>query len=202
MPGAVPRTATQALTNVTLPYVVRLADEGAEAAMSADRHLRAGLSVRNGQLVDETVARALEGCVADRLNGDAQGHQVAGASRIEPRDVTETGEPVGHRVHVQVQPRCRVLHGHVGLEERGHGLDQVGRVEEDIPQPLAEPIGDVRRLPYQDVEEHVVEVDDAWGVVHVERRHGPPTGPAPVDQVGGLRPESDPRTDVLVRRCQ
>jgi alanine dehydrogenase len=58
MPGAVPRTATHALCNSTLPYVCRLADEG-EAALERDPRLGDGLNVRDGELVHPAVARAL-----------------------------------------------------------------------------------------------------------------------------------------------
>ena len=59
MPGAVPRTSTQALNNATLPYVLKLADLGPVAAMLADDGLRAGLSVRAGQITEPAVADAL-----------------------------------------------------------------------------------------------------------------------------------------------
>jgi alanine dehydrogenase len=55
MPGAVPITSTRALTNATLPYVVRLAD-GVEDALRADPGFLGGLSVRAGLLTDEAVA--------------------------------------------------------------------------------------------------------------------------------------------------
>ena len=42
MPGAVPHTSTYALTNATLPYVLKLADQGWEAALAADPALAAG----------------------------------------------------------------------------------------------------------------------------------------------------------------
>ncbi len=42
MPGAVPRTSTFALSNATLPYVLRLAGDGAEAAMANDRRVALG----------------------------------------------------------------------------------------------------------------------------------------------------------------
>lgn len=58
MPGAVPRTSTQALTNVTLPYVLRIADRGLAQAMAADGPLRAGLNLHKGQLTCEAVAQA------------------------------------------------------------------------------------------------------------------------------------------------
>ncbi len=50
MPGAVPATSTRALTNATLPYVLRLADLGVEAALASDPELAAGLNVRAGEL--------------------------------------------------------------------------------------------------------------------------------------------------------
>jgi alanine dehydrogenase len=57
MPGAVPITSTQALTNATMPYVLRLADEGAGAALAADPGLAAGLNVAAGRVTNEAVAR-------------------------------------------------------------------------------------------------------------------------------------------------
>ena len=56
MPGAVPITSTRALTNATLPYVVRLADDGAAAALAADPGFLGGLSVHAGRLTDPAVA--------------------------------------------------------------------------------------------------------------------------------------------------
>jgi alanine dehydrogenase len=56
MPGAVPITSTRALTNATLPYVVRLADQGVPAALSADPGFLAGLNVAAGVVTDEAVA--------------------------------------------------------------------------------------------------------------------------------------------------
>lgn len=58
MPGAVPRTSTQALTNATMPYVVALADQGWRRATAADPSLAAGLSAHDGILVSDAVARA------------------------------------------------------------------------------------------------------------------------------------------------
>ncbi|HEY0278093.1 MAG TPA: alanine dehydrogenase [Solirubrobacterales bacterium] len=56
MPGAVPITSTRALTNATLPYVVRLADQGVSAALTSDPGFLGGLSVHEGRLTDGTVA--------------------------------------------------------------------------------------------------------------------------------------------------
>lgn len=58
MPGAVPHTSTYALTNVTLPYVVELADRGWRGAMTADAALAAGLNVVAGDVVHPGVAQA------------------------------------------------------------------------------------------------------------------------------------------------
>jgi alanine dehydrogenase len=58
MPGAVARTSTFALNNVTLPYIVALAEQGANDAMKADAHLRAGLNVYQGKVTYQAVADA------------------------------------------------------------------------------------------------------------------------------------------------
>ncbi|MCW3835548.1 alanine dehydrogenase [Sphingomonas canadensis] len=60
MPGAVARTSAFALNNATLPFVLKLANKGAEAAMRADRHLAAGLNVSAGKIRHAAVAEALE----------------------------------------------------------------------------------------------------------------------------------------------
>ncbi len=59
MPGAVPRTSTLALSNVTLPYVHRLAQLGWRAAVENHADLRAGLNVADGRVVHPAVAEAL-----------------------------------------------------------------------------------------------------------------------------------------------
>jgi alanine dehydrogenase len=60
MPGAVPRTSTYALTNATMPYVVKLAERGWQAACQADSALAKGLSTHEGALLSEQVATDLE----------------------------------------------------------------------------------------------------------------------------------------------
>ena len=60
MPGAVPHTSTYALNNVTLPFTLRLADEGWQRAVSEDRHLREGLSVVEGKLTCAHSAQSLK----------------------------------------------------------------------------------------------------------------------------------------------
>ena len=59
MPGAVPRTSTFALTNVTLPFVKALANLGWRAALSRDGHLAHGLNVHAGHVNHEAVAHDL-----------------------------------------------------------------------------------------------------------------------------------------------
>ncbi len=60
MPGAVARTSAFALNNATLPFALRLANLGAEAAMAADPHLAAGLNVSGGKIRHKAVAEALD----------------------------------------------------------------------------------------------------------------------------------------------
>ena len=56
MPGAVPRTSTLALSNATLPYVLRIARRGAEGAMAADPGLAKGLNTYRGEVTYAAVA--------------------------------------------------------------------------------------------------------------------------------------------------
>jgi alanine dehydrogenase len=58
MPGAVPHTSTYALTNVTLPYAVELANRGWRDACRADHPLALGLNTHEGQLTNAPVAEA------------------------------------------------------------------------------------------------------------------------------------------------
>ncbi|MBE3574707.1 MAG: alanine dehydrogenase [Firmicutes bacterium] len=58
MPGAVPRTSTYALTNSTLPYALRLADLGFEAAVKEDPALALGVNVLDGHVTYQAVAEA------------------------------------------------------------------------------------------------------------------------------------------------
>jgi len=59
MPGAVARTSTMALNNATLPFVLRLANQGVWKALAGDRHLLNGLNVCRGKVTFEAVARDL-----------------------------------------------------------------------------------------------------------------------------------------------
>ncbi|ACJ35142.1 alanine dehydrogenase [Anoxybacillus flavithermus] len=59
MPGAVPRTSTLALTNVTMPYALQIANKGVQKAVADNPALRLGVNVANGEITYEAVARDL-----------------------------------------------------------------------------------------------------------------------------------------------
>ncbi|HYS32186.1 MAG TPA: alanine dehydrogenase [Streptosporangiaceae bacterium] len=58
MPGAVPHTSTYALTNVTLPYAIEIANRGWRAALRADKSFAPGLNTHDGAVTCEPVAEA------------------------------------------------------------------------------------------------------------------------------------------------
>lgn len=58
MPGAVPRTSTLALTNATLPYILKLANLGFRQAALSDSALAKGVNVYDGHITNQGVARA------------------------------------------------------------------------------------------------------------------------------------------------
>ena len=60
MPGAVPYTSTVALTNVTLPYVIRLANDGWKKACKDSKSLSKGLNIVNGKIVYKEIAEAFD----------------------------------------------------------------------------------------------------------------------------------------------
>ena len=60
MPGAVARTSTYALNNVTLPHALRIAELGWKEALRRDPHLLAGLNVWDGKVTYEAVATELD----------------------------------------------------------------------------------------------------------------------------------------------
>ena len=67
MPGAVPRTSTFALTNVTMPYAVALANRGWHDALASDPALALGLNAHDGRLYNASVGEALGIETADLL---------------------------------------------------------------------------------------------------------------------------------------
>ncbi|MDG1153332.1 MAG: alanine dehydrogenase [Alphaproteobacteria bacterium] len=56
MPGGCAQTATLALTNVTLPFIINIANKGWEKALADDKHLLNGLNVANGNITYKAVA--------------------------------------------------------------------------------------------------------------------------------------------------
>lgn len=59
IPGAVPKTASEALNNATLPYIRELANKGTQKALTENKHLRNGLNVCKGRLTRPEVAKDL-----------------------------------------------------------------------------------------------------------------------------------------------
>ncbi|MEH7306543.1 alanine dehydrogenase [Neobacillus drentensis] len=59
MPGAVPRTSTLALTNVTVPYALQIANKGVFKAIAENAALNLGVNVANGEITYEAVAKDL-----------------------------------------------------------------------------------------------------------------------------------------------
>ncbi len=60
MPGAVPYTSTVALTNVTLPYVLKLADKGWKTACAQDEVLKKGVNIVAGNVVYEEISEVFD----------------------------------------------------------------------------------------------------------------------------------------------
>jgi alanine dehydrogenase len=58
MPGAVPYTSTIALTNVTLSYIINIANNGWEKACKTDESLSKGLNIVNGRVVYKEIEQA------------------------------------------------------------------------------------------------------------------------------------------------
>src|SRR5699024_931822 len=79
MPGAVPNTATAALTNATLPFAVKIADQGWHEALSNDSALARGLNIHNGHVTNDNVADAFD------LEAVSVAHALANCVRIRCR---------------------------------------------------------------------------------------------------------------------
>ncbi|MFK7872911.1 MAG: alanine dehydrogenase [Oligoflexales bacterium] len=60
IPGAVPMTSTYALTNVTLPYAVQIANQGIASALEQSLMIRTGLNTHDGRLMHSAVGTALQ----------------------------------------------------------------------------------------------------------------------------------------------
>jgi alanine dehydrogenase len=68
MPGAVPHTSTLALTNATFPYVMKLAQMGAVAAIKADHGIKEGVNTYKGQITYAAVAESQKKSFKDVLS--------------------------------------------------------------------------------------------------------------------------------------
>jgi alanine dehydrogenase len=60
MPGAVPRTSTYGLSNASIPFVLKLADQGIQEAIRKDRALASGVNIYQGKITYKAVAEALD----------------------------------------------------------------------------------------------------------------------------------------------
>lgn len=60
MPGAVPRTSTHGLSNATLPYILKLANQGFAAAVTNDQALALGVNIYGGKITYQAVAEAFD----------------------------------------------------------------------------------------------------------------------------------------------
>lgn len=60
MPGAVPRTSTIALTNVTIPYALQIANKGVRRAIAENQSLAKGVTTAGGAITYEAVAKDLQ----------------------------------------------------------------------------------------------------------------------------------------------
>ena len=58
MPGAVPYTSTQALTNMTLPYIVEISEKGWKEAVRSNNEIKEGLNIISGRVVNKNVSEA------------------------------------------------------------------------------------------------------------------------------------------------
>ena len=87
MPGAVPITSTYALTNATMPYVVKLADRGVHRALGRRPGFLRGLNVAAGKLT-YAAGRARPGPGVHAARGRARG-----ASRLEAVSLSRPGGP-------------------------------------------------------------------------------------------------------------
>lgn len=60
MPGAVPYTSTVALTNATLPYVIRIAEVAMDVLIRTSLEVRTGLNIYKGEITHSAVAQAFD----------------------------------------------------------------------------------------------------------------------------------------------
>ena len=128
MPGAVPRTATLALSNTTLPHIRALADLGWREALQRDPGLRDGLNVHAGQLRHPAVIEALgrgpgvEPSGLTRRCGVAQPTPDAVANTAaapgQARCCRGTPTPAAPRFTPAHRPRPEQISGRIGVPDR------------------------------------------------------------------------------------
>ncbi len=129
MPGAVPHTSTYALTNVTLPYALEIADRGWREALRSDPVLALGLNTHDGEVTYASVAEAhgLPAVVA----GGGPGLNVPGQPDGEPvrrgRPASAGSAGVGPRQRRSGGGRPAVAEiGHRGRRPEDAGVFEVG----------------------------------------------------------------------------
>src|SRR5205807_60797 len=138
MPGAVPNTSTYALTNVTLPYVLAIAEQGLEDALRADTALAKGLNTHLGMLTNEAVAEAhdLDSTPISLFMGSLSGTEYADGRRYSASSVARTLAAV------------RTFHRF--LMEEGDAVDDPSRgvIRPKVPRtlPRALPVDDVAAI--------------------------------------------------------
>ena len=117
MPGAVARTSTFALNNATLPFTLALAEQGAEEAMKANPHLRAGLNVYKGTLTYKAVARSAGPAVQER--GKRAGRLIAASScAVACATLWEWSRQCEYVERIDLPPACRQFHRRIRSRER------------------------------------------------------------------------------------
>ena len=104
MPGAVPITSTYALTNATMPYVVKLANHGVHAALASDPGFLNGLNVAAGEVTYAPVARdqGIEYTPAPKKRSTARQSSLISARRDRPLSKVLGGD--GRRTLPPPQP--------------------------------------------------------------------------------------------------
>ena len=150
MPGAVARTSTFALNNMTLPFVLALADKGLRRALDEDPHLRAGLNVHEGLVTYRAVADALglkytppravtrtwRNCVRwqNRLRPPSRWH---GARAILPTRHESRRRAFAHptRTEIHAAPGCNRLDFQSGGREQGLPKSMRSAMDAIVDQP-------------------------------------------------------------------
>ena len=124
MPGAVARTSAFALNNATLPFAIKLANLGAEAAMAEDPHLANGLNVSGDKIHPCRGGSAgfAPQAASGRLEGQTQrlGHRLV--ADLAARDVEAVGE-----MRIRRHRRLGAVVGQLQRERQGRVVEREGR---------------------------------------------------------------------------